>query len=167
MIKKDIILSEQDIGSFFYSFLKREYKSDSDLQNYTRSPQRPIMTSSFPGGGTQIWVGYGSPAQSFNHYPITKPEKTKICNLSSEPFSYCIHVFAYFCYKVVFRLYDIVFLWISAFNEKVILGWLALIGSPSALYRSYLTLEMWHHEGSHMYTGKPVCTTHKYSTCPT
>ena len=36
MIKKDIILSEQDIGSFFYSFLKREYKSDSDLQNYTR-----------------------------------------------------------------------------------------------------------------------------------
>ena len=36
VIKKDIILSEQDIGSFFYSFLKREYKSDSDLQNYTR-----------------------------------------------------------------------------------------------------------------------------------
>ena len=36
MIKKDIILSEQDIGSFFYSFLNREYKSDSDMQNYTR-----------------------------------------------------------------------------------------------------------------------------------
>ena len=50
MIKKDIILSEQDIGSFFYSFLKREYKSDSDLQNYTRRKE-PIMTSSFGGGG--------------------------------------------------------------------------------------------------------------------
>ena len=50
------------------------------------TPQRPIMTSLFRGGGTQIWVGYGSPAQSFNHYPITKPEKTKICNPSSESF---------------------------------------------------------------------------------
>ena len=33
------------------------------------------------GGGTQILVGYGCPARSFNHHPITKPERTKICNL--------------------------------------------------------------------------------------
>ena len=34
-----------------------------------------------PGGGTQLWVGYGCAAQSFEHYPITKPEKTQICYL--------------------------------------------------------------------------------------
>ena len=51
MIKKDIILSEQDIGSFFYSFLKREYKSDSDLQNYTRRKGLLWQAHSGPGGG--------------------------------------------------------------------------------------------------------------------
>ena len=49
MIKKDIILSEQDIGSFFYSFLKREYKSDSDLQNYTR--RKGLLWQAHSGGG--------------------------------------------------------------------------------------------------------------------
>ena len=34
-----------------------------------------------PGGGTQLWVGYGCAARSFDHYPITKPEKTQICYL--------------------------------------------------------------------------------------
>ena len=38
-------MSMQDIGSF-YSFLQREYKLDSDLQNYARGKGR-----SFPGGG--------------------------------------------------------------------------------------------------------------------
>ena len=33
------------------------------------------------GGGTQLWVGYGCAARSFDHHPITKPEKTQICNL--------------------------------------------------------------------------------------
>ena len=32
-----------------------------------------------PGGGR--WVGYGAAAQSFDHQPITKPEKTQNCNL--------------------------------------------------------------------------------------
>ena len=32
-------------------------------------------------GGTQLWVGYGCAARSFDHHPITKPEKTQICNL--------------------------------------------------------------------------------------
>ena len=27
-------------------------------------------------GGTQLWVGYGCAARSFDHHPITKPEKT-------------------------------------------------------------------------------------------
>ena len=49
MIKRDIILSEQDIGSFFYSFLKREYKSDSDLQNYTR--RKGLLWQAHSGGG--------------------------------------------------------------------------------------------------------------------
>ena len=51
MIKKDIILSEQDIGSFFYSFLKREYKSDSDLQNNTRRKGLLWQAHSRGGGG--------------------------------------------------------------------------------------------------------------------
>ena len=35
-----------------------------------------------PGeGGTQIWVGYGCPAQSFDHHLKTKPEKMQICDL--------------------------------------------------------------------------------------
>ena len=34
-----------------------------------------------PPGGTHLWVGYGCPARSFNHHPITKPEKMQICNL--------------------------------------------------------------------------------------
>ena len=38
------------------------------------------------GGGTQIWFGYGSTGQSFNHHPITKPEKTKILQPMSESF---------------------------------------------------------------------------------
>ena len=32
-------------------------------------------------GGTQLWVEYGCAARSFDHHPITKPEKTQICNL--------------------------------------------------------------------------------------
>ena len=30
---------------------------------------------------TQTWVGYGCVAHSFDHHPITKPEKMQICNL--------------------------------------------------------------------------------------
>ena len=33
------------------------------------------------GGATQIWVRYRCPARSFDHHPITKPEKMQICNL--------------------------------------------------------------------------------------
>ena len=32
-------------------------------------------------GGTQLWVGYGCAAQSFDHHPIAKPEKMQICKL--------------------------------------------------------------------------------------
>ena len=39
------------------------------------------MWSGPGGGGTQLWVGYGCTARSFDHHPITKPEKTQICNL--------------------------------------------------------------------------------------
>ena len=38
-------------------------------------------TCQIPGGGTQLWVGYGCAARSFDHHPITKPEKTQICYL--------------------------------------------------------------------------------------
>ena len=55
MIKKDIILSEQDIGSFFYSFLKREYKSDSDLQNYTR--RKGLLWQAHGGGVLKFELG--------------------------------------------------------------------------------------------------------------
>ena len=37
--------------------------------------------SIFTPGGTQLWVGYGCAARSFEHHPITKPEKTQICYL--------------------------------------------------------------------------------------
>ena len=57
MIKKDIILSEQDIGSFFYSFLKREYKSDSDLQNYTRHKGLLWQAHSRGGGVLKFELG--------------------------------------------------------------------------------------------------------------
>ena len=36
------------------------------------------------GRGTQLWVGYGCAARSFDHHPcdpVTKPEKMQICNL--------------------------------------------------------------------------------------
>ena len=35
----------------------------------------------FSWGGTQLWVGYRGAAQSFDHHPITKPEKTQNRNL--------------------------------------------------------------------------------------
>ena len=35
----------------------------------------------FIPGSTQTWVGYGCAAHSFDHHPITKPEKMQICNL--------------------------------------------------------------------------------------
>ena len=41
------------------------------------SPTPPFL----PGGGTQLWVGYGGAAQSFDHLPITKPEMPRNCNL--------------------------------------------------------------------------------------
>ena len=63
MIKKDIILSEQDIGSFFYSFLKREYKSDSDLQNYTRRKGLLWQTHSRGGGGGVLKFELGTEVQ--------------------------------------------------------------------------------------------------------
>ena len=34
-----------------------------------------------PRGGTQLRVGYGCAARSFDHHPITNPEKTQICYL--------------------------------------------------------------------------------------
>ena len=34
-----------------------------------------------PPGGTQIWMGYGCPARTFDHYPITKPEEMQIYSL--------------------------------------------------------------------------------------
>ena len=40
--------------------------------------QRPYL---FTWGGTQVWVGYGCASRSFDHHPITKPEKMQICNL--------------------------------------------------------------------------------------
>ena len=40
-----------------------------------------VIVHHIPGGGTQLWVGYGCAARSFDHHPITKPEKTQICNL--------------------------------------------------------------------------------------
>ena len=39
------------------------------------------LVSTVGPGGTQLWVGYRCAARSFDHHPITKPEKTQICNL--------------------------------------------------------------------------------------
>ena len=51
-------LSEQDIGSFFCSFLKREYKSEWPAELYT---QKPIVTSSFGGYSNLNWVRMSGP----------------------------------------------------------------------------------------------------------
>ena len=40
-----------------------------------------IGLATLSGGGTQLRVGHGCAARSFDHHPITKPEKTQICNL--------------------------------------------------------------------------------------
>ena len=53
---------------------KRKTPSTSELTRYATH-------STKPPGSTQIWVGYGCAAQSFDHPPITKPEKVQICNL--------------------------------------------------------------------------------------
>ena len=51
----------------------------------TRGPLNLVILRVFPNtfspGGTQRWVGYGCATRSFDHHPITKPEKTQICNL--------------------------------------------------------------------------------------
>ena len=36
-------------------------------------------------GGSQISVGYGVAARSFDHHPIAKSEKTQNCNLYLNP----------------------------------------------------------------------------------
>ena len=46
-----------------------------------QKPVKSILWVICPGGGTQLWVGYGCAARSFDHHPITKPEKTQICYL--------------------------------------------------------------------------------------
>ena len=56
---------------FWLSFFKNAFES-----SYKFNP-----TGIMPGGGTQLWVGYGCAARSFDHHPITKPEKTQICYL--------------------------------------------------------------------------------------
>ena len=38
-------------------------------------------------GGTQLWVGYGCAARSFDHHPITKPEKTANLQPITKPFA--------------------------------------------------------------------------------
>ena len=48
------------------------------FRRYNNSP--PYVTARWPGG-TQLGFGYGCATRSFDHHPITKPEKTQICNL--------------------------------------------------------------------------------------
>ena len=45
------------------------------------SAHPPYFEVKNPRGGTQLWVGYGCAARSFEHHPITKPEKMQICYL--------------------------------------------------------------------------------------
>ena len=65
-----------------YSGCKQFYKksfveTDKDERNFILARRKKLKES---WGGTQLWVGYGCVARSFNH-PITKPEKMQICNL--------------------------------------------------------------------------------------
>ena len=48
------------------------------LCRWIQQDLQPYMESR---GGTQLWVGHGCAARSFEHHPITKPEKARICNL--------------------------------------------------------------------------------------
>ena len=55
--------------------------------NYWFKDYHLSVFQKFPGG-TQLWVGYGCAARSFDHHSIglTKPEKMQICNLCLKPF---------------------------------------------------------------------------------
>ena len=78
VIKKDIVLASRTLDPPFIHFWIEKI-NQSDLQNYTC--KGPCYNKLIQGGGYSnlSWVRLA--AQSFNHYPITKPEQTKICNL--------------------------------------------------------------------------------------
>ena len=52
-----------------------------DFVKLAQFPENLEITNILPLGGTQLWVGYGCAARSFDHHPITKPEKAQIRNL--------------------------------------------------------------------------------------
>ena len=54
-----------------------------NLHNFLKTWKSQIY---YPGGGTQLWVGYGCAARSFDHNPISKPEKAQIRNLCPNHF---------------------------------------------------------------------------------
>ena len=57
------------------------YWSRSRREETQFSSLEKVYTGTHVPGGTQLWVGYGCAALSFDHHPVTKPEKTQICNL--------------------------------------------------------------------------------------
>ena len=65
---------------FPVSFLANSASVQSHATHF-RAQSKSFFPSNSRGGGTQLWVGYGCAARSFDHHPITKPEKTQICYL--------------------------------------------------------------------------------------
>ena len=82
VIKKDIILVSRTLDPSFIHFYRENINQTVTCRITHAAKAYYDKLIPGPGGGvTQIWVGYGCPAQNFNHHSITKPEKTKICNL--------------------------------------------------------------------------------------
>ena len=59
----------------------RDVKNGMWLQEKESSATLWKHNSVFQTWGTQMWVGYGCAAQSFEHHPTTKPEKAQNYNL--------------------------------------------------------------------------------------
>ena len=65
------------LSHFFLKIFHRAWTQTQALSFIIKS----CLSPGGGGGGTQLWVGYRCAARSFDHHPITKPEKTQICNL--------------------------------------------------------------------------------------
>ena len=69
VIKKDIILVSRTLDPSFIHFYRENINQTVTCKITHASKAYCDKLIPGPGGGvTQIWVGYGCPAQSFNHH---------------------------------------------------------------------------------------------------
>ena len=81
VIKKDIILVSRTLDPSFIHFYRENINQTVTCRITHAAKAYYDKLIPGPGGYSNLSWLYGCPAQSFNHHSITKPEKTKICNL--------------------------------------------------------------------------------------